>query len=137
MKNQNNPLVALFQRKITKDESRDTGMAMVLLLLILYLFLKHNGWVFAAVAVHVINMTAPLVFRPIGILWFGFSHLLGTLVSKVLLTVVFIGVVLPIALVRRMLGKDALKLRAFKAGQESVLVVRNHEFVGKDLDRPY
>jgi hypothetical protein len=50
---------------------------------------------------------------------------------------VFFGIVTPIATVRRLLGKDSLKLRAFKAGQDSVMVERNHRFIGADLERPY
>jgi hypothetical protein len=30
-----------------------------------------------------------------------------------------------------------LKLRAFKASRGSVMLERNHTFVGKDLERPY
>jgi len=35
------------------------------------------------------------------------------------------------------LGKDSLRLRAFRAGNESVMVVRNHTFTASDLEKPY
>ena len=38
-------------KKITKDQSRDTGMAIVLLLLLVFLARKREGWLFAAMAV--------------------------------------------------------------------------------------
>jgi hypothetical protein len=45
--------------------------------------------------------------------------------------------VTPIGLVRRALRNDSLRLRAFKAGDESVMVVRNHTFTAGDLEKPY
>jgi hypothetical protein len=126
-----------FKRKTTKDESRDTGMAMVLLLLILAGTRKREGYLFGAMALHVLNMTAPQVYRPFAVLWLGLSDLLGSVVSKILLSIVFFAVVTPIGMIRRFVGKDSLKLRAFKASQESALLERNHTFTSQDLERPY
>jgi len=124
-------------RKITKDQCRDTGMAMVLLLLLVDIRAK-RGWVlFAAILVLVLNMTVPRIYRPIAVLWLGLSDLLGAVVSKILLSIVFFLVVVPIGVLRRLAGKDSLKLRAFKAGNDSVMVERNHVFVGRDLERPF
>ena len=125
------------KKKITKDQSRDTGMAMVLLLLIVFLARKKEGYLFAAMALHVVNMTVPQVFRPIAVLWLGLSELLGAVVSRILLSIVFFLIVTPIAILRRLMGKDALKLRAFKAGNDSVMLERNHTFVGRDLEKPF
>lgn len=126
-----------FKRRITKDQSRDTGMAMVLLLLILYLRTKRGGMLWAAIALHVVNMTVPRIYGPIAVVWLGLSHLLGTMMSKIMLAILFFGVVTPIGILRRLFGKDTLKLRAFKAGEESVMSVRNHMFVGRDIEKPY
>jgi uncharacterized membrane protein (Fun14 family) len=130
-------MMKFLKRKITKDQSRDTGMAMVLLFLILFASRKREGYLFAAIGLHVLNMTWPQVYRPIAVVWLGLSDLLGTVVSKVLLSVVFFFVVTPIAILRRLAGKDSLKLRAFKASQDSVMLERNHTFVGRDLEKPY
>jgi hypothetical protein len=125
------------KRKITKNQSRDTGMAMVLLLLLVDIRTK-RGWVlFAAIALQLLNMTVPQIYRPIAVLWLGFSDLLGAVVSKILLSIVFFVIVVPIGVLRRLAGKDSLKLRAFKAGKDSVMVERNHTFIGRDLERPF
>lgn len=125
------------KRKITKDQSRDTGMAMVLLFLIVFTTRKREGWLFVAMALHVLNMIVPQMYRPVAVLWLGLSDLLGAVMPKVLLGILFFAVVTPIGLLRRMLGKDALKLRVFKNGEGSVMVQRNHIFVGQDLEKPY
>lgn len=123
--------------KITKDQSRDTGMAMVLLCLFVFLARKREGWLFAAIGLHVVNMIAPQVYKPVAVVWLGFSEFLGNISSKVLLSIVFFGVVTPIGVLRRLAGKDSLKLRAFKASQESAMWERNHKFTGKDIEQPY
>jgi hypothetical protein len=130
-------MVELFRKKITKDQSRDTGMAMVLLLLIVFATRKREGYLIVAMVLHVLNMIVPQMFRPVAVVWLGLSDLLGGVVSKILLSIVFFVVVTPIGMVRRLLGKDSLKLRAFKASQGSVMLERNHTFIGQDLERPY
>ena len=126
-----------FKRPITKELSKDTGMAMVLLLLLASGAFKREILVTVAIIALVVDMTLPQFYRPLAVLWLGLSHLLGTLVSKVLLTLVFFGVVTPIGLARKLLGFDSLKLRDFKSGEHSVMLIRNHIFTGKDIEKPY
>jgi hypothetical protein len=130
-------MTKFFKRKITKDQSRDTGMAMVLLLLIVFATRKREGYLIGAIVLHVLNMVVPQMYRPVAVVWLGLSDFLGSVVSKILMSIVFFAVVTPIGILRRLLGKDSLKLRAFKASRGSVMLERNHTFVGKDLERPY
>lgn len=127
----------IFGRNITKDQSRDTGMAIVLLLLLLDIHMKREWALVMAIVLHVVNMTVPMVYAPVAVLWFGLSELLSTVASKILLSILFFGVVTPIAIYRRLIGKDALRLRSFRAAGESVMVVRNHLFVAQDIEKPY
>jgi uncharacterized membrane protein YgdD (TMEM256/DUF423 family) len=129
--------IEFLRRKISKDQSRDTGMAMVLLFLLVAASRKREGYLLIAIVLHVVNMTVPKVYKPVAIFWLGLSDLMGSVMSRVLLSIVFFGVVTPIGIFRRLLGRDSLKLRAFKASKESVMVERNHTFVAQDLDTPY
>jgi hypothetical protein len=124
-------------RSATRDERRDTGMAMVLLLLILQRVLRWDGLVPAALVLLLLTMTVPRVFGPVAVVWLGFAHVLGTVVSKGLLSLVFALIVTPIGLVRRLAGKDSLQLRRFKAGTESVMLRRDHTCAPGDMDKPY
>jgi len=126
-----------FKRAITKEQSKDTGMAMVLLLLLASGAFKREILVTVAMIALIVDMTVPRLYRPVAVLWLGLSHLLGTVVSKILLTLVFFGVVTPIGLARKLLGFDSLRLRDFKSDETSVMIVRNHIFTGKDIEKPY
>jgi hypothetical protein len=134
-----NILIESFKRPITKEQCKDTGMAMVLLLLILSLVLKPQSLLLVKVALAalVLDMVHPPLYRPVAVVWLGLSHLIGTVMSKLMLTLVFFGVVTPIGLARRLLGYDSLELKGFKAGEESVMAVRNHTFTGPDIEKPY
>ena len=129
--------VEFLKQPISKDQSKDTGMAMVLLLLLASAAFKRQAFITVAMIALVVDMTVPRLYRPVAVLWLGLSHLLGTVVSKILLTLVFFGVVTPAGLARKLLGIDSLKLKDFKSGDSSVMVVRNHTFTGKDIEKPY
>jgi hypothetical protein len=122
---------------ISRDQSKDTGMAMTLILLLLNRSFRHDAWLIGAIAALVIAMTVPQVYRPLAVVWFGLSHLIGMFTSKIILSAVFFGVVMPVGLLRRLSGKDPLNLKAFKAGSTSVMKERNHRFVAADLEKPY
>jgi hypothetical protein len=135
----------IFPTQISKDQSRDTGMAMVLLLLIAYWATRRSAYwatkreffLAAAAVIHVVNMIVPQVFRPTAQVWLGLSHAIGTVTSKFLLSLVFFLVVTPISAIRKIMKKDSLKLLAFKAGRGTTMLERNHTFVAQDLDKPY
>jgi hypothetical protein len=127
----------IFNTNLTKGQSRDTGMAMVLLFLILRVCLYRELYLYLAIALQIVTMTLPQVFKPIAVVWLGLSNLMGSVVSKVLMSIVFFAVVTPIGFLRRLFGHDSLKLRAFKASGESVMWERNHRFTARDMERPY
>ncbi|SRR5579872_2643620 len=130
-------MIKFFKRKISKDQSRDTGMAVVLGFLIVAATRKREGYLLLALTFHVINMIVPQIYRPIAIVWLGLSDLMGEVASKVMLSIVFFLVVTPIGLIRRMFGKDSMRLRDFKASTDSVMLERNHLFVSRDIESPY
>lgn len=57
--------------------------------------------------------------------------------SRVLLGIVYLLVVLPTGLIRRLLGKDSLNLRLWKQSGDSCFVKRIHIFTANDLKHPY
>ncbi|MBN1479539.1 hypothetical protein EH223_16595 [candidate division KSB1 bacterium] len=126
-----------FPANITADQAKDTAAAFVLICLLLGLYTANFLYVKIGLVLLVISMIIPMSFRFFATVWLGFSYLLGTVVSKILLSVVFFVIVSPIGLIRRALGFDSLKLKQFKKSSRSVMHVRNYKFVAEDLERPY
>jgi multisubunit Na+/H+ antiporter MnhG subunit len=126
-----------FKQPINAKQAGDTGMAMVLICLIIGLF-THNGLFFKiATLLLVVNMIWPTGFRPVARIWIGGSVLLGTVVSKILLSIIFFGLVTPIGVVRRIAGADAMLLKQWKKGSSSVFKERNYQFQAKDVEKPF
>ena len=121
----------------TKEQAKDTGMAMVLICLLLGYWGKFPKFLPVSLVLLILTMAWPNAFRPLAVLWFGLSHLLSRVMSRVILTVVFFLVVTPIGVIRRLWGADALQLKKWKQGQGSVFVVREGVIQGKDMANPY
>jgi uncharacterized membrane protein len=124
-------------KNITKDQAKDTGLALILILLIIEYVRYRHMLILAAGAVLVLTMTQPVVFRPLGRLWFGLSHFLGTIVSKIILSIIFFLIVTPIGLLRKAFGADPMKSGLWKKGNDSVLLERNHHYTKADIEKPY
>ncbi len=122
---------------ISKKEATDTGMAMVLICLLLGYFTKTNIFYIIAIPAHIINMAFPMFYYPFAMVWLGVTNLLGAIVSKVLLSVVYLVILLPIGLFRRLIGKDSLNLNGFKKQKTSVMITRDYEFTAKDIQNPF
>ena len=127
----------IFKSQTTIDQCKDTGMAITLIFLLLVPLTKRYGLIYWAIGVQVLNMVKPQLYGPAAIVWFKLSELVGTVVSKIVLSIVFLVVVTPVGLLRRAVGKDSLKLKSFKKGYGSVMETRNHTFSADDIRKPY
>jgi hypothetical protein len=125
------------KQKITVEKCKDSGLALVLICLICFQVWKLEIVMLLAIIFLIVAMTYPLIFRPFARLWFALSTALGTVISKIILTILFFALVLPIGLVRRILGKDSMRIKCWNKGNESVFRVREHRFAAKDLEHPY
>jgi hypothetical protein len=121
----------------TPEQAKDTGMAMILICLLLGYFGKFPKFLGVSIVLLLITMTVPKVFKPLAGLWFGLSHVMGQVVSKLVLTLIFFLVVTPVGLIRRLTGADSLQLKKWKQGSESVFVKRQGAIPDKDLMNPY
>jgi len=122
---------------ISPDQARDTGMAMVLICLLVVLIGDRQQFVGIAVILLLVNMIKPMLYKPVARLWLGLSHLLGTVMSKIILTVLFFIMVTPIGMIRRVLGRDTLQLKKWKKGTDSVFRRRDHLFEADDIKHPF
>lgn len=123
--------------RVTKEQAKDTGMAMVLICLLLGMTETWNHAYLAATALLLVNMTWATAFKPVAKVWLGLSHLMGTVMSKILLSLVFLLVVTPVAILRRALGKDSLALRRWKKADGSAFAVRDHTYTPRDIEMPF
>jgi hypothetical protein len=127
----------MIAKKITKKQSADAGSAFVLILLLVGLFTGNVLFYKLAIPALLINMIEPRFYYPFGLFWYTLSNVLGYVVSRILMTVIYSILVVPIGLIRRLIGKDSLNLNKFKKDRSSILKVRNYTFTSKDITNPY
>lgn len=122
---------------ITKLQERDTCLAFAFFMLLIWLLTQNETFIFCSMGILLLGMLWPTGFRPLAFVWFGLSVCIGKIISKLLLSIVFILLVLPMATLRRLMGKDTLCLKRFGTRSNSYFVRREHTFVAQDLVNPY
>lgn len=121
----------------TQTYSRDTGLIIVLALLLTAYWKNNLVLILPATGTLIAAMTIPMIFLPAAVIWYYFSLFLGELANRIILSFIFIVVITPVSLVRRCVGFDPMLRKQWKKGSESVFIKRNHIVVAKDLTTPF
>jgi len=127
----------IIKTSISKKEHVDSGLALLLLTLLFGVWVESYFALRLAIAEVLILLIAPVILYPFTFLWLTISDLMGKVMSKVLLTVIFFGLVFPVGLIRKAMGKDTLRLKKFKSDSGSVFTDRNHEYIKTDFTASY
>lgn len=72
-------------------------------------------------------------FRALYAAWVKFGMVLGYINIRIILSILFFIIVTPVGLLRRLAGKDSLRIRQFKKGRGSIMVSRDHMYTKEDL----
>jgi uncharacterized membrane protein (UPF0136 family) len=117
-----------------KAKQMETSLVIVAGLIAGY-FLKHSGvWLIAG---FIIGAGSALIPGFAGIVHWGWTKLgllMGNVTGKILLTLVYIVVLLPLACFARLSGKSGMK---GKGGRQSYFTVRDHRYEKEDLVHPW
>ena len=71
------------------------------------------------------GMLVPVVLRPVHKVWMTFAIIMGWLMTRVILSVLFFLILTPTALLLRLLGKDLLNMKFDRDSSESYWLVRD------------
>ncbi|WP_031529395.1 SxtJ family membrane protein [Dyadobacter crusticola] len=101
-------------------------------LIVIFYFFKHPAILAAAAILGLVCIFIPLAGELIVKYWFKLAEVLGKINGAILLTIIFLVVLVPVALIARLNKKDALALKRNQTG--SLFHERNHKFEAKDLE---
>ena len=122
---------------ITKAQAKDTSFAFILIFTILTLYKKEFHFVYPAVLFCLVSMTFPQIFKPLAFLWFGLAEVMGTVMSKIILSIVFFLIITPLTFIIKMMGVDSMRIKSWHNGKETAFIDRNHQFTKADIEKPY
>lgn len=103
--------------KSTRNELRKFGftMSVVLVLVAAFLFWKQKPstyyFLYVGLAFGALGFILPQLLRPVYYFWMALAVLLGFVMTRVILTLLYFGLFTPIAVLVRLLGKDLLEER--------------------------
>jgi hypothetical protein len=123
--------------KFSNRENMNAASAFVLLVLIIFLFKEKDILVYVAIGVLLFAAINSKLLYPVSFVWYNLTLILSKITTTFLLSLVFILIVTPVGLMRKLAGKDTLKLKLFKKGQHSVLIFRDYRYCSTDLTNPY
>ncbi len=119
-----------------REKQLETILSIVLGLAVIYWVTKNHYLLPAIVIVSSIGLFSNYLTEKIHWLWMKLSHVMGTVMSKVILSVVFFVFLFPIALLSRLfIKKDSLQLK--KTSGNSYYTVRDHVYTREDLENPW
>jgi hypothetical protein len=121
----------------TQAYTKDTGLVIVLILLLTAYWKGDLFFILLSIVTLVVAMTIPVVLKPVAVIWYYFSTALGHITNRIILTIIFGVVLTPVGMIRRSLGFDPMKRKAWKNGSASVFTERDHVFISDDLNMPY
>lgn len=123
--------------QLSRKQCSDAGMAASLILLLVGIFSDRILFYQLAVPALLINMAFPRFYYPFAMLWFGLAGLMGDVVSRILLSIVYLVLVMPVGFIRKMAGKDSMNLKVFRKTDSSVMIKRDHIYSPADLEKPF
>ncbi len=96
-----------------------------------------RAFAYAALALLLLGL---LFRRPAAMLsrvWLGFAAVLGGVNSRILLTVVYCLVLVPIAFLHRRIRGNPMHLERSRDPQPSYWTIRDHRFEPRDIEQPW
>lgn len=120
--------------RMEKTRPKETCLVIMTGLLVFWWFYRIDLLIGLAIAVGIIGAFIPYLAKWLDWAWYKLSEMMGFVMSRVLLTLIFFLFLFPIALAARLSKKDSLQLRK-KPG--SYWTNREHQYTRKDLENPW
>jgi len=128
--------------KITKEEIRKFGIVIGSILLIIGVILlwKRNIYypilMIIGIFLFVGGLSIPIILKPIYIIWMIFATIMGWLMTRFILSLLFYGLITPISLIARLMGKKFIYLRWDKINN-SYWNYRSNKVQNVDYEKQY
>ena len=128
--------------KVDLPSNRKFGFFFTAIFLICSFYSYYNSntaWLFIFVTTSfiffIVTILKAEVLLPLNKLWMSFGFLLGTIVSPIIMGLIFFGIFTPIAILMRLFGRDELRLRFKK--QSSHWVINDNDLQSETFKKQF
>jgi hypothetical protein len=116
------------------SKNKETILVLVLAVLVWYRVSRYPFLLWIAGVLVLIGLFVPVLADGIHRVWMKLAELLGAVTSRIILTLLFFAVILPLGLVSRLLGKNDLVV---SSSGPSYFTVKDHLYTREDLEHPW
>jgi hypothetical protein len=116
---------------MSKEKNLEAILVICLALIVFYLILDIRILLLISVILGLASLFIPFVAKWVAKAWYGLSHVMGFVMSKVILSIIFFIFLYPMALIARAGGKLSVRL---KKAPDSYWTLRNHSYKKEDLE---
>lgn len=117
-----------------ENSHKTTILTLVIGFLLLYLLFSWRWSLYVSFSIGVIGIISPYLSEKIHKIWIKFSAILGFIVPKILLSIVFYFVLVPISFLFRMFNKDPLML---SDKYDSYFITVNRDYDTKSFENTW
>lgn len=128
--------------KSSRKDLKNFGFVIGFILLIICIFLLVRGkdsfiYFFSIGSILIIlGGITPVILKPIYKIWMVFAVIIGWIMTRVILSVLFFSIITTIGIFTRLIGKDFLNLRS--KNNESYWNIRNKEYeLNQDYEKQF
>jgi hypothetical protein len=120
-----------------KRPPKEVILVIVVGLLIISRIFTIDNLDMVAIVIGLIGVFSSTLSDKIAWLWFKISDILGYIMSRLLLTLIFFLILTPVALLSRIFRKKDLMEKKIDDSVSSYFDIRNHEYEAGDLRDPW
>lgn len=120
-----------------REQTLETVLVIAAGLLVVYFFAGYHYIPFIVFALIVIGVFVKPVANLIAEYWMKLAHILGTISSTVLLSLVFFLVLTPVAWFNKRISKDSMALKRNKTRTTMYFNRNAHLYSRKDFENPW
>ena len=119
---------------MSREKNIEAILVICLGLVVFYFIFDEKILLTISIILGLAGLFIPFVAKWVAKGWYGLSHVMGFVMSKVILTIIFYVFLFPMALIARAGGKLTVKL---KKDPKTYWTERNHSYVKKDLENTW
>lgn len=127
----------------SKKECRKFGISVGTVVLLLGFLLMYNGknssvyFILAGGCLIILGMALPVVLKPLQKVWMSFAVVMGFVMTRVILSILFYIIVTPVGIIARISGKDFLDLRIEKEKKSYWIFRKNNNYEKIETEKQF